>query len=72
MRKTPTRAKAQPYRPNYWLVALVALIVCGLGVLFLATIAALWSMSGALTTVAMLLAYGAVMYGLWRFGVSRL
>ena len=63
---------APPYRPNYWLVAALTIVVALLAMAFLVTIAVLWSLAGAVTTTIMVLAYAVAMYALWRVGVSRL
>lgn len=61
-----------PYRPNYWLVTALTVVVALLAIAFLLTIAILWGLAGAPTTVVMVAAYAATMYALWRIGVSRL
>lgn len=72
-RPAPRRRPAAPaYRPNYWLVAAMAIVLVGLTGAFLLTILILWSITGALTTLIMVAAYAAIMYPLWRLGVSRL
>jgi hypothetical protein len=67
-----SRTIAAPYRPNYWLVAAMTLLVGFLAVAFLVTILILWSIVGALITCVMVLTYAAIMYPLWRLGISRL
>jgi len=61
-----------PYRPNYWVVAGLAVVLGCLAVAFLVTILILWSIAGALVTSVMVLVYAAIMYLLWRIGISRL
>ena len=61
-----------PYRPNYWVVAGLAVVLGCLAVVFLVTILILWSIAGALVTSVMVLVYAAIMYLLWRIGISRL
>lgn len=61
-----------PYRPNYWVVAGLAVVLGCLTVAFLVTILILWSIAGALVTSVMVLVYAAIMYLLWRIGISRL
>lgn len=74
-KKPPARGRgpaAAPYRPRWWLLAVVAIVFALLAIAFLVTIAILWSLAGPVTTTGMVLAYSAVMYALWRIAASRL
>lgn len=61
-----------PYRPNYWVVAGLTVVLGCLAVAFLVTILILWSIAGALVTSVMVLVYAAIMYLMWRIGIRRL